>query len=65
MHQSQNPNSIILAVTAANTDVANSDALKIARKADPSGVYWFLFRAAGTRVHVHAVGSVCKRVGMP
>ena len=34
----QNPNSIILAVSAANSDIANSDALKMARKADPLGV---------------------------
>ena len=32
-----NPNSIVLAVTAANTDLANSDALKLAREADPEG----------------------------
>lgn len=30
-----NPNAIILAVTAANTDVANSDALQIAKAVDP------------------------------
>lgn len=30
-------NSIILAVTPANQDIANSDALKIAREVDPSG----------------------------
>ncbi|OWZ06196.1 Dynamin [Phytophthora megakarya] len=32
-----NPNSIILAVTSANTDLANSDALKMAREIDPDG----------------------------
>jgi GTPase SAR1 family protein len=32
-----NPNSIIIAVTAANTDIANSDALKLAREVDPQG----------------------------
>eukprot|EP00586_Coscinodiscus_wailesii_P012910 CAMPEP_0172496952 /NCGR_PEP_ID=MMETSP1066-20121228/94707_1 /TAXON_ID=671091 /ORGANISM="Coscinodiscus wailesii, Strain CCMP2513" /LENGTH=741 /DNA_ID=CAMNT_0013269509 /DNA_START=71 /DNA_END=2296 /DNA_ORIENTATION=- len=32
-----NPNAIILAVTAGNTDLANSDALKMAREVDPSG----------------------------
>ncbi|KAG9415850.1 Dynamin-1-like protein [Aphanomyces cochlioides] len=32
-----NPNSIILAVTAANTDLANSDSLKMARAIDPEG----------------------------
>ncbi|CAO3646819.1 unnamed protein product [Cunninghamella echinulata] len=31
------PNSIILAVTPANTDLANSDSLKLARQVDPSG----------------------------
>ncbi|KAF0697684.1 Aste57867_11655 [Aphanomyces stellatus] len=33
-----NPNSIILAVTAANTDLANSDSLKMARSIDPEGL---------------------------
>lgn len=32
-----NPNSIILAVTAGNSDLANSDALKLAKVADPEG----------------------------
>ncbi|XP_056907014.1 dynamin-1-like protein isoform X1 [Takifugu flavidus] len=32
-----NPNSIILAVTAANTDLATSEALKVAREVDPDG----------------------------
>lgn len=32
-----NPNTIILAVTAANTDLANSDSLKFARDVDPQG----------------------------
>ncbi|KAM4572712.1 dynamin-1-like protein isoform 3-T3 [Odontesthes bonariensis] len=32
-----NPNSIILAVTAANTDMATSEALKTAREVDPDG----------------------------
>ncbi|KAF7727940.1 Dynamin- GTPase protein [Apophysomyces ossiformis] len=31
------PNSIILAVTPANTDLVNSDSLKIARQVDPDG----------------------------
>jgi len=34
-----NPNSIILAVTPANIDLATSEALKIAREVDPDGVY--------------------------
>lgn len=32
------PNAIILAVTAANTDLANSDGLKLAREVDPNGL---------------------------
>jgi dynamin 1-like protein len=33
----KNPNTIIMAVTAANTDLANSDSLKLAREIDPEG----------------------------
>jgi dynamin 1-like protein len=33
----RNPNAIVLAVTSANTDLANSDALKLAQMVDPSG----------------------------
>jgi len=32
------PNTIILAVTSANTDLANSDGLKLAREVDPEGL---------------------------
>ena len=32
-----NPNSIILAVTPANIDLATSEALKIAKEVDPDG----------------------------
>uniref|UniRef100_A0A8C5G583 Dynamin-1-like protein n=1 Tax=Gouania willdenowi TaxID=441366 RepID=A0A8C5G583_GOUWI len=32
-----NPNSIILAISAANTDMATSEALKVAREVDPDG----------------------------
>ncbi|KAL7538696.1 hypothetical protein ACHAWF_006185 [Thalassiosira exigua] len=32
-----NPNAILLAVTSANTDLASSDALKLARELDPGG----------------------------
>ncbi|KAJ1514230.1 vacuolar protein sorting-associated protein 1 [Coelomomyces lativittatus] len=32
------PNAIILAVTAANTDLANSDGLKLGREVDPDGL---------------------------
>lgn len=31
------PNAVILAVTAANQDLANSDGLKMAREVDPEG----------------------------
>lgn len=34
-----NPNSIILAVSAANTDMATSDAIKIAKEVDPDGKF--------------------------
>ena len=33
-----NPNAVILAVTAANQDISNSDGLKIARTVDPDGL---------------------------
>lgn len=32
------PNAVILAVTAANVDLANSDGLKLAREVDPEGI---------------------------
>lgn len=31
------PNAVVLAVTAANIDLANSDGLKLAREVDPDG----------------------------
>ncbi|KAL9110117.1 MAG: hypothetical protein Q9227_005311 [Pyrenula ochraceoflavens] len=37
MKQITKPNAIILAVTAANIDLANSDGLKLAREVDPEG----------------------------
>ena len=37
MQYIKNPNAIILSVTPANTDLANSDALKMARDVDPKG----------------------------
>lgn len=37
LHYISNPNSLILAVTAANTDFATSEALKLAREVDPDG----------------------------
>lgn len=32
-------NSLILAVTPANSDLANSDALKLAQEIDPEGIF--------------------------
>ncbi|KAI9828588.1 MAG: vacuolar protein sorting-associated protein 1 [Phylliscum demangeonii] len=37
LKQISKPNAIILAVTAANTDLANSDGLNLAREVDPEG----------------------------
>ena len=37
LHHIANPNSIILAVSSANTDMATSEALKMAREVDPDG----------------------------
>jgi replication fork clamp-binding protein CrfC len=37
LKQISKPNAIILAVTAANVDLANSDGLKLAREVDPEG----------------------------
>lgn len=37
LHYCGNPNSIILAVTAANTDIATSEAIKLAKDVDPDG----------------------------
>lgn len=38
LHYISNPNAIILAVTSANTDLANSDAIQLAQQVDPTGV---------------------------
>ena len=37
----EKPNAIILAVTAANTDLANSDALQLAGEVDKEGTVLF------------------------
>lgn len=39
----EKPNAIILAVTPANTDMATSDALQMAREVDPQGFDVLLF----------------------
>ena len=41
------PNCLVLAVSPANSDLANSDALKIAKEVDPEG--------KSTRFHVESV----------
>eukprot|EP01129_Flabellula_baltica_P012964 TRINITY_DN5946_c0_g1_i1.p1 TRINITY_DN5946_c0_g1~~TRINITY_DN5946_c0_g1_i1.p1 ORF type:complete len:715 (+),score=175.37 TRINITY_DN5946_c0_g1_i1:355-2499(+) len=54
-----NPNAIILAVSAANADIANSDALKLAREVDPEGV-----RTVGvlTKIDLMDKGTDCMDV---
>ena len=37
-----NPNSIILSLTAANTDMATSESIKLAREVDPEGTSWII-----------------------
>ncbi len=37
MNQVQKPNSLILAISPANVDLANSDALRIVQSVDPHG----------------------------
>lgn len=39
----EKPNSIILAITAANTDASTSDALQLAKEVDPEGFPFSLF----------------------
>lgn len=54
-----NPNAIILAVTAANSDLVNSEGLKLARSVDPEG-----FRTLGvlTKVDIMDQGTDCMDV---
>lgn len=39
LHALFQPNSIILAISPANQDIATSDAIKLAKEVDPSGIY--------------------------
>ena len=48
------PSCIILAVTAANTDLANSDGLKLAREVDPEGL-----RTIGVLTKIDLMCVVC------
>lgn len=54
-----NPNAIILAVTAANSDLVNSDGLKMARSVDPDGE-----RTVGvlTKVDIMDHGTDCSEI---
>jgi dynamin 1-like protein len=54
-----NPNAIILAVTAANSDLVNSDGLKMARSVDPDGE-----RTIGilTKVDIMDAGTDCAEI---
>lgn len=45
LHYINNPNSIILAVTPANADMATSEGLKLAKTIDPDGKSCLLDRA--------------------
>ena len=49
----RNPNSIILAVSSANTDMVTSEAIKIAKDFDPEGKYVFkdLFQAVNSNIY--------------
>lgn len=46
MLYSQQPNSIILAISPANQDIATSDAIKLAREVDPTGTFHKSFMMA-------------------
>lgn len=62
------PNCIILAITPANQDIATSDAIKLAREVDPTGILlfptlWFnsttfIWRKTWTKFHVLFIGLV-------
>lgn len=45
-----NPNSLILAVSPANSDLATSDALKLAREVDPDGRTFCTARASSPQI---------------
>lgn len=57
----QQPNAIILAVTAANSDLANSDAIQLAQSVDPQG-----YRTVGvmTKVDLMDEGTDCADILM-
>ncbi len=53
LHYIENPNSIILAISAANTDFATSEALKLAREVDFEGdsPLWHYYFVGVTYLH--------------
>ena len=51
----ENPNSIILALSKASDDLANSESLKLAREVDPQGM-----RTIGVITHLDIVDYVSK-----
>jgi len=53
-------NAIILAVTAANTDLANSDGLNLARQVDPDGRHYLL--GTSSRRGCSADSAACARL---
>lgn len=54
-----NPNCIILAVTAANTDMATSEALKVAREVDPDGQFLcFVLYVLNTKIFITTCFSI-------
>lgn len=58
-----NPNSIILAVTAANTDMATSEALKVAREVDPDGKRFCFLHLLGTNACPKLCPPCCVQEG--
>lgn len=52
----QNPNSIILAVSTANTDMSTSESLKLAKEVDPEGKRTL---AVITKLDLMDAGNLC------
>ena len=51
------PSCLILAVTPANSDLANSDALKLAKEVDPEGTIVITFRPKES-VFINVIGLI-------
>lgn len=58
-------NCLILAVSPANSDLANSDALKVAKEVDPQGMFPSAASdGARPRESIHSIrGSICRTTG--